>query len=128
MKMPIAYNMTACAAHGYNFSSCWLNYTINAINNTNPNIIGAVQVNLPWFGFGVWLITYTALFILFNKSGGREKFMAIGIGGFLASIAYAQIGLFGAAGSTAEISVFVLSFFVLILSIIAYALVKDSGE
>lgn len=127
--MPIVTNATICAAHGYpNTTECWINYTISGINSTNPNLIGTIQTNLPWFGLAIWIVTYIAIFMLFYKSGGREKFLAIGIMGFIATMGYAQIGLLGAPGSIAEISTFGFGFFILIVSAIAYALVKDSGE
>ncbi len=127
--MPIITNASICAAHGYlNTTVCWLNYTITQTTGSNPNLLGTILANLPWFGEAIWVLTYLAVFILFHKSGGREKFMAMGIVGFLASMGYSQMGLFGAPGSIAEISTFALSIFIMIISIIAYALVKDSGE
>ena len=75
---------------------------------------------------GLWAVTYVALFVLFHKSGGKEKFMGMAIGGWIASIVYAQGGLFG--NNIGGIAVFAFSFFIVILSIIAYGLVKESGE
>ena len=129
--MPIIYNITSCVAHGYNTSPCWINYTIqtatnSSVNTAIPNPLSIVTLNLPWVGMAIWVITYLALFILFSKSGGREKFMGIAFGGFIASIVYAQAGLLGSG--TPEASLFAFSFFIVIISIIAYALVKDSGE
>jgi hypothetical protein len=98
----------------------------NASSSINP--LGVIQLNLPWFGMGIWVVTYIALFILFSKSGGREKFFAMGVGGFIATVAYAQVGLLGQALSIAEISTFTFSFLIMIISIIAYALIKDAGE
>jgi predicted Abi (CAAX) family protease len=126
--MPIISNLTQCVAHGYNTSPCWVNYTLSlATNLTNytsssvPDPLHVVVQNLPWVGLALWVTTYLALFILFHKSGGREKFMAMGLGGFLASIVYSQGGLI-------NVAYFTFSFLILIFSIIAYALIKDSGE
>ncbi|MEM3245881.1 MAG: hypothetical protein QXN16_03885 [Candidatus Micrarchaeaceae archaeon] len=128
--MPILYNATQCLNLGYNASPCWVPYNLGLANVTNastvPNIVGVLVQNLPWFGLGIFAVTYAALFILFYRSGGREKFIAIGIAGFLANIVYAQIGVLGIGIS--EIAAFAFSIFVLIVSIVAYALVKDSGE
>ncbi len=128
----IINNATACAAHGYyNTTVCWINYSISGVtglNTSNPNLVGTILYNLPWFGEAIWILSYIALFLLFFKSGGREKFLLMGIGGFIISAAYAQIGLFGAPGSISTVSTVAFSFFILLISIVAYALVKDSGE
>lgn len=127
--MPIITNITQCAAHGYpNTSTCWINYTLTGLNASNPNLLGVVQVNVPWVGLAIWVIAYVALFILFSKSGGREKFFAISLTGFITTIALAAIGVLGQQGSTAEIGVVGLSFLIFVISTIAYALIKDSGE
>jgi len=125
--MPIVANAITCAAHGYNVSPCWVNYTLSGIvNGTNPNPVALLSTNLPWWGLGLWLVTYIAIFIIYSKSGGREKFLAVGIGGFIATIAYIQVGIMGIG--SAEIGVLALSLFILIVSAVAYALIKDSGE
>jgi len=50
----------------------------------------------------------------------------MGIGGFIATAAYIQVGIMGVG--SAEIGVFALSLLILIVSAVAYALFKDSGE
>lgn len=129
-KIPIIHNLSICLAHGANSSLCWIDYNLNLSNVTNastiPNLLGIEIQNLPWVGMGIWLVTYVALLILFHKSGGREKFMAMGIGGWLASIVYAQAGLLGSGTTSAGI--FTFSFFMMVISIIAYALIKDASE
>ena len=125
--MPIVANTMICATHGYNVSPCWINYTLSGvINSTNPNPIALITTNLPWWGLGLWLATYVAIFIIYSRSGGREKFLAMGIGGFIATVAYIQVGIMGVG--SAEIGVFALSLLILIVSAVAYALIKDSGE
>lgn len=127
--MPIITNATLCAANGYqNTTVCWLNYTMAGLNGTNPNVLGNIMANLPWFGLAIWIITYVALFILFNRSGGKEKFLAMGIGGFIISAMYAQIGILGNPGSSSEIGTVAFSFFILLITAIVYALIKDTGE
>lgn len=129
--MPISYNQTFCLAQHYNTTPCWYNYSLSSLGNVtngtaSPNIVAPIMQNIPWAGLGLWAITYVAIFIIFHKSGGREKFMAMGISGFLASIVYAQVGILG--NSIDVMSIFAFSFFMLIISVIVYALIKDSGE
>lgn len=119
------YNLTQCLHLGYNASPCWENYSIqlisNATNGTIPDPLHIVTQNLPWFGFAIWIVTYIALFALFYRSGGREKFLGIAFGGFIASIVYAQADLI-------NLGPFAFSIFIVIVSILGYALIKDSGE
>ncbi len=103
---------------------------MNGFSNSSaaiPNPMGIVTGNLPWFGLGIWVITYAAIFILFHKSGGREKFFAMGVLGFGANVVYASAGLFGGVGALG-FGTFMFSFFILIISIVSYALIKDQGE
>lgn len=123
--MPILYNLTQCTNLGYNSSPCWANYTLGLQNVTNssaiPDPLHVVTANLPWFGFAIWILTYVALFILFQRSGGREKFLGMSFGGFLATIVYMQAALI-------NLPVFAFSIFIVIVSIVGYALIKEAGE
>lgn len=96
----------------------WVNWTLNLTNSTLPDPLHTVTGNLPWFGLGIWAITYIALIALFYNNGYKEKWVGMASIGVLVTFGYRQISIVG-------VGAIMYSIFILALSIIAYALFKD---
>ena len=80
--------------------------------------------NLPWFGMGIWAVTYIVLLAMFYNQGYKEKWLGMSFIGLISTLIYAQINLF--TTSTGTIAAVMLSVFVLVISIVMYAVFKDT--
>ena len=96
----------------------WTNWTVIGTNSSIPNPLHLVMLNLPWFGYAIFAITYVVLVLLFSWSGAKEKYLGITFLGLMLAFVYRAIDIIN-VGPVA------IAAFLFIMSIIIYAVIKE---